>query len=54
MSSMLRDLPEQTTSQLDFLDGLADKINAHRAYLRQQVAAHGAGAGHLLGAAWAR
>ena len=37
VSSMLRHLPEQTTSQLDFLDGLADKINAHRAYLRQQL-----------------
>ena len=37
VSSMLRHLPDQTTSQLDFLDGLADKINAHRAYLRQQL-----------------
>ena len=35
--NMLRYLPNNTTSQLDFLDGLADKINAHRAYLRQQL-----------------
>ena len=34
---ILKELPDQTTSQLDFLDGLADKINAHRAYLRQQL-----------------
>ena len=37
VSSMLRHLPDQTTSQLDFLDGFADKLNAHRAYLRQQL-----------------
>ena len=34
---ILEELPGQTTSQLDFLDGLVDKINAHRAYLRQQL-----------------
>ena len=34
---ILKELPDQTTSQLDFLDGFADKLNAHRAYLRQQL-----------------
>ena len=50
--NMLRYLPNNTTSQLDFLDGLADKINAHGLPEAAAVAAAKAPQ-EIAGAAWA-